>query len=176
MLRKFLVPALATTLVLSACENDALAPSDAEVADDYALMLFGESGSALEGTMGPQPGRRPFDGRSCCRPFPDSIALTVEQREAILALRIAFRDEHADELAALKTIMLEARRARFAGATREEVRAILEEAKPIVEAIRDDVHALHEAIKAIFTEEQLAWLEEHCHRRPALWPRPDPTP
>ena len=64
MLRKLFTPALAAMLFLSACELSSTGPSAATLGEDYALAMFGETGTALEGTMGPHSGPRPFDGRT----------------------------------------------------------------------------------------------------------------
>lgn len=163
MFRRALVPVVAASLIFAACRES---PTDSSslAADDYALVMFGEIGASLEGTLGEQMAGRPFDGRSNRPTLPDSLKLTDEQKAAMHALREAFRLEHADELAALRAIFEEAREARRNGATREEVRAILAEARPIVEALRPDVRALHEALRAILTDAQRAWLD--AHRRP----------
>lgn len=159
------IPALAATVLLSACELTPTGPT-AAFNDDYALIVFGEAGSALEGMMGPQGGSRPFDGRTARPQLPDSLALSATQLEAIAALREAFRTEHAEELAALKAIFERARAARQSGATQEAVRAILVTGRPIHEALRPDVQALHEAIRAVFTDAQRAWLEANRPPRP----------
>jgi hypothetical protein len=163
-----MIGAAATTMfALAACSNDATDPQDsAIVATDYSLVMFGSAGAALEGTLGPQGGR-PFDGRTGAPPFPDSLKLSDEQKAEIEALRTAFRTEHQTELDQLRAIFDEARDARDGGATREEVRAILEDGHSIGEALRDDVQALHAAIRDVFTDEQIAWLESH---------RPPPPP
>lgn len=171
MLRRFLVPVLAVAVTVTACDTGVTGVESAAYADDYALVMFGEAGSALEGTMGTQSGPRPFDGRTGRRELPDSLKLTEEQKAEIAALREAFRTEHAAELEALKAIFEEARAARDAGATREEIHAILAQGREIREALREDVRALHEAIRAVLTPEQLAWLEAN---RP--FPRPRPRP
>lgn len=170
MLKRMLVPVLAAAFVLGACSDTPTATSAADDTDDYALMMFGEVGSSLEGTMGDAPaGGRPFDGSSYRRPFPEGLQLTDEQRATIAALRAAFRAEHADQLDALKAIFQEARAARADGATREEIRAILETARPIAMAIRIDLVDLHYAIWSVFTDEQKAWILSH---RPNRMPRP----
>jgi hypothetical protein len=128
-------------------------------------MMFGEAGSALQGTMGPQDGPRPFDGRTCWPSLPEELQLTEEQLTAIQDLRLAFRAEHEDELEALKAVFMEARAARAAGATREEVRAILVGGKEIAMGLRLDVIDLHIAIWGVLTDEQKAWLIEHRPRR-----------
>lgn len=159
------VPALAATVLLTACELIPTGPT-AGVNDDYALVVFGDAGAALEGTMGPQGGSRPFDGRTARPQLPDSLALTPTQLAAIAALREAFRTEHAEQLAALKAIFEEARTARQGGASFEAVRAILAKGRPIHEALRPDVQALHAAIRAVFTNAQRAWLEANRPPRP----------
>jgi hypothetical protein len=72
----------------------------------------------------------------------------------------------------LHAIFEEAKQARDDGATRSEVRAILEEGRPIGEALRDDVHALHDAIRDVLTDEQQTWLQSHRRAPPrGLGPR-----
>jgi len=169
MLRKIIAPALAATLVLAACDK-AAEPTAPSVQEDYALVMFGEMGSSLEGTLGPQDTDRPFDGRTYRRaPFPDSIALSQVQKDSIAALRAAFRAAHAPQLDSLAAIFAEARAAREAGATREEVRAILATAWPIALLIRVDLVDLHYAIWSVFTPEQKAWVIAH---RPLRMPTP----
>ncbi len=165
MLRKTIAPALAASLFIGACSDASTAPSEAVMQSDYALLMFGEAGSALEGTMGPQHDGRPFDGRSGIRRLPPELALTEEQKAEIKALRDAFIAGHEEELSALKAIFQEARAARLAGATRAEVRAILLEGREIAIAMRPAVVELHEAIRAVLTDEQRAWLAEHRPRR-----------
>ena len=158
MLRKLIAPAvLAVSVTLAACEATT-APNQQIASEDYALVMFGTSGSSLEGTMGPQESARPFDGRSHGPRLPDSLALTQGQKDSIQALRTAFRAANAGALDSLKAIFEKAREARRSGATREEVRAILVTGKPIGEALRPKVEALHAAIQAVLTDAQKAWL------------------
>lgn len=166
MFRRLLFPALALTFAVAACSESPTSTASTRDADDYALVMFGEAGSALEGTMGASPGDRPFDGRTGWARLPDSLQLSDAQRAEMRALREAFRVEHADELAALRAIFMEARAARRAGASRAEVREILAEGRPIVEALRPFVQALHEALRAVLTDEQRAWLEANRPVRP----------
>lgn len=172
MLRKFIAPALAATLVLAACDQGSTAPT-AQVDEDYALVMFGEVGSSLEGTMGAQPARGPFDGRTFRRPFPDSIKLSQVQIDSIAALRLAFRTEHAAQLDSMKVIFEAARTARQGGATREEVRAILVTGRPIALALRVDLVDLHYAIWSVFTDAQKRWIVAH---RPRQMPTPMAPP
>ena len=122
---------IALVLGLTACAESSTAPTVTSTDDDYALVMFGEIGAALEGTLGTQPGTQPVDGRSWFARLPDSLALTVTQRTAIASLRATFRQNNAAALDSLRDIFLEARDARRAGATREEVRAILVTGRPI---------------------------------------------
>lgn len=156
MLRRLLFPTLAASLVLAACAESPLGPSVAT--EDYALVMFGEYGSALEGTMGVQAGPRPFDGRTIRPNFPDSLALSDAQRAEMLALRQAFRAEHQAALDSLRAVFQAAHAARHDGASREEIRAILATGRPIGEALRPYVIALHEALRAVLTDAQRAWL------------------
>lgn len=161
---------LVASLVLAGCSGDrSTGPNNGTASeDDYALVMFGPMGAALETTLGPQASDRPFDGRSGWARLPEELALTDEQRAEIQALREAFRTEHADELEDLRAIFQEARAAREAGATREEIRAILVQGREIAMGLHLAVFELHQAIKGVFTAEQLAWLEAH---RP--WPPRD---
>ena len=156
MLRKFIAPALVATLVLAACDQASTEPAATQTDEDYALVMFGEAGSSLEGTMGSQPATRPFDGRTFRRPFPDSIA----------ALRAAFRAAHAAQIDSLKAIFEQARAAKEAGATREEIRAILATGRPLATALRVDVVDLHYAVWQVYTPAQKAWIVSHRPRRP----------
>jgi hypothetical protein len=153
----------AAGLVLAACSDSPTQPSGNE--DDYSLVMFGQPGSALEGTLGPQHGR-PFDGRSGFPRLPESLAISAEQKAEIAALREAFRAAHQDELDAMRAIFEEAKAAREDGASREDVRAILEEGREIGEGLRADVQALHTAILGVLTDEQREWLESHRPRPP----------
>lgn len=171
MIRRIFIPAVAATLMLGACSDSTTEPA-VEQANDFALVMFGEAGSALEGTMGPQHPDRPFDGRSGFQRLPEHLALSVEQRAEIEALRVAFLAEHQDEIDALRSVFEEARAAREAGATREEVREILLGEREIAIALRFPVWELHEAIRGVLTTEQKFWLDTHRRRMgPPMVPR-----
>jgi len=158
MHRKLMIPALAAALVLAACDQWPTAESTA-AAEDYALVMFGDPGAALEGTMGPQAPGHPMDGRSGRAPLPDSLALTQAQQDSITVLKTAFQTANQPALDSLKTIFDAAKAARDAGATREEVHTILEQGKAIRDALRPAVEALHAAIRAVLTDAQRAWLD-----------------
>jgi len=69
----------------------------------------------------------------------------------------------------MRAAFQEARAAREAGATREEIHAILAGVRPIADRLRENVRALHEAILAVLTEEQRAQLRRN---RPPVPPAP----
>jgi Spy/CpxP family protein refolding chaperone len=128
-------------------------------AEDYSLVVFGETGAALEGTLGEQHRTHPVDGRTAgFNRLPDSLKVTEAQVTAIKALRDQFRQTHQEQLVALRAVFVQARNARRGGATREEVRAILLEARPITEALREPTRRLHIAIFAVLTPAQRNWL------------------
>jgi len=167
-MRRLLVSGIALAITtLAACSKDSTSPSDSSNADDYALVMFGQSGAALQGTLGDQGGHPPFDGRTGAPHLPDSLALTDAQKAEIAQLRSDFEAAHQSELAQLKSIFEQARAAHEVGATREEIRAILEQGRTIGESLRPDVEALHTAIAGVLTDEQTAWLEAH---RPPMPP------
>jgi Spy/CpxP family protein refolding chaperone len=152
---------LAATMVLGACGDDnGTEPTD-EVTDDYALVMFGEPGVALTGTLGEQPAQRAYDGRTGDRELPPALQLTTEQRAAITALREAFKAANQADLDAMRAVFEQARAAREGGATREKVRAILEGGRPIGERLRANVRALHDAINAVLTPAQREFLRRN---------------
>ncbi len=164
--RLSLAGAAALALTLAACSKDAATePTDTTATSDFALVLFGESGSALAGTLGD----RTFDGRRGAPDHRPELALTPEQRRQILALRLAFQEANQADLDAMRAIFEAARAAQQAGATREEVHAILVTARPIADRLRENVHALHEAILALLTDAQRAHLRR---MRPPVPPAP----
>lgn len=168
MRRWTLVGALGAALTLAACSDDSISgPTISASEDDYALLAFGEYGASLEGTMGEQ-GTRAFDGRTGNARLPEELRLTDEQKAAIQALREEFRSAHQEDLDALRAIFSEARAARQAGASREEVHAILEQGRPLIQGLRTAVRNLHEAINAILTPEQREYRRRHRPRMPAM--------
>jgi Spy/CpxP family protein refolding chaperone len=151
---------LAAVLVLAACEGSVVEPELQPVDEfDYALVLFGEAGMAMEGVFGAQP-PRPFDGRTAgLARLPDELKLTQAQSAAIAALRNQFRDAHASQLASLRTTLERARAAREAGDSMAEVRAIRMDAMRIARSLQPAVRALHAAIlRDVLTAEQREWL------------------
>lgn len=142
---------LAATIALAACgtsesTSPALLPSNTDVIDivpDYVVSSLTIMDRA--GIGGAQ--------------FPDSIALTTEQKTQLQALHDAFERDNAADITALKAIEAEAKTARAAGQTREQVRAILEKAIPIRTRLDAAFRVLRAKVLAVYTRAQLAWIE-----------------
>lgn len=90
--------------------------------------------------------------RVCDRNGPPQ--LTEEQIAKIRALKQAFAEAVADELAAIKAAHHDARAAKQAGASAEEIRAILASVKDEMEAVREAEQRLEAAILDLLTPEQ----------------------
>ena len=82
--------------------------------------------------------------------------LTDEQIAKIRALTQAFQAEVADEMAAIKEAHQKARAAKEAGATPDEIRAILATVQDEMEAVRTAEQRLEKAILDVLTPEQRA--------------------
>jgi len=168
MMRKtFLGVAAFSLMTLAACATDTAGPDtlaqfDSEVIDlvpDY----FISSAAVIDG--GGIGGAR----------LPDSLQLTADQKAEIAALHDAFAADHADELAALKTIEQQLRELRRNGGTREDALALLQQARTIRLGLDDDFAALQEAIWNVYTDEQRAWIDAHRPRMCSAGERPQLT-
>lgn len=80
--------------------------------------------------------------------------LSDEQIAQIRTLKQAFMEAMADEFAAIKAAHQQAREAKQAGATAEEIRAILATVKDEMEAVRHAEARLQDAILEVLTPEQ----------------------
>ncbi|HEX6065543.1 MAG TPA: Spy/CpxP family protein refolding chaperone [Longimicrobiales bacterium] len=89
------------------------------------------------------------------RPCSD-VRLTDEQKTQITALIAAFETAHEADLNAIKAVFEEARAARQAGATREQIGAILQKARAPMERVRAAQRQLDADIRALLTPAQLA--------------------
>lgn len=141
-------------LAVAACNsNDIAAPRLAEFNNSDAIDLvpdFAISGAAV------------VDGGGIgAAHLPDSLKLTAEQKAAIQALHESFMVANKADLEALKAIEAEAKAAKKAGKSREEVRAILERSRPILDRLHAAFARLQEAIWAIYTPAQRAWIDAH---------------
>lgn len=93
--------------------------------------------------------------------------LTDEQIAKIRSLKQAFQEAIADEIAAIKAAQQEARAAKQAGASAEEIRAILATVKDEMEAVRQAEVRLMNAIQDVLTPEQRAkWCIVRKHVAP----------
>lgn len=90
--------------------------------------------------------------RACDRRGPPR--LTDEQIAEIRALKQAFMDAMADEIRAIKEAHQDARAAKQAGASAEEIRAILASVKDEMEALRHAEARLQDAIEHVLTADQ----------------------
>ncbi len=140
---------------VAACAEDATSPEpDVQLFEDAAVLAYGSMDMAY-------PGDRFF---AKLQSLPDRIALTPQQVEAIRALVQAFQEATAEDKAALAAIHEEARAAKQAGATPEEIRAILAQGHEIRARLHEAERQLHADILALLTPEQVAWLARHSDR------------
>jgi Spy/CpxP family protein refolding chaperone len=93
----------------------------------------------------------------------DGPALSEAQRTEIAALGAAFQEANQADLAAIRSVLEQARAAHKAGASREEVRALIEAARPAMARVRAAERELAVAIQAVLTPEQRA---AGCFRMP----------
>jgi Spy/CpxP family protein refolding chaperone len=87
-----------------------------------------------------------------CREF----ALTDAQKTEITGLIAAFNEANRADLEAVKAVFEEARAAYQNGASREQIRAILNKAAAAMQRLRTAHEALNASIRAVLTAEQLA--------------------
>lgn len=153
-MRKTLVVLLAA-FTLGACAEDTVAPeTESVLLNDAAQLAFGAMDMA-------DPGSR-FMAR--LNSLPDAIKLTPEQAAEIRALIAAFADATGADKQALAAILQEARAAKQAGATVEEIRAILARGHEIRVRLLEAERQLRADILAVLTPEQIAWIFRHHDR------------
>ncbi|MDA1080371.1 MAG: Spy/CpxP family protein refolding chaperone [Gemmatimonadetes bacterium] len=176
----------ATAIALVACDNAPTTPDNLQASFDeidpvvvtFAATQglpggpFGERGGAP--FMAGMPfGRAPAsasNGRGPGAALPDELKLTVEQKAQITVLVTAFRAANTDDIAAMKAAHTAARTARQGGASRDDVKTILEGAKPAAERVRAAAAALRTAIQGVLTQAQREWLEAHRPEHPPRTP------
>ena len=90
----------------------------------------------------------------------EKLELTDDQKEKIEAIRTDFREENADEMAAIKELKEKAKEQVKAG-DREGARATMKEAREIGTAMRADKKEMREDIAALLTDDQRALMQEH---------------
>lgn len=164
MRKTFLAVAAFSLAGLAACSTETVAPEQAlldgetiDLVPDYAI----SSAAVVDGAG--------IGGAN----LPDELKLTADQKAAIAALHEAFKQDHQDEIQALRAIEQQIRDLRRNGGTRDQVRALLEDARVILDGMADDFAALQDAIWAIYTPAQRAWIE--AHRPKMCGPNGPPT-
>lgn len=121
--------------------RESLQAAEKKLHDDIWALLTTEQKAWLEAH---RPGR--------CNAPP----LTEDQKNQISALFATFAEENQADIAAIKAAHDQARLLIRAGATREEVHAVLEAVRPAMLRVRAAELELHAAIRALLTPEQLA--------------------
>lgn len=84
----------------------------------------------------------------------ENVRLTDAQKTQITALIAAFETANRADLDAIKAVHAEARAAHQAGATREQIKAILDKASAAMQRVHAAQHALQAAIDALLTPAQ----------------------
>jgi hypothetical protein len=149
--------------VATACSTDVTAPMEDEVAATLAEMASLAYGVTQVGDAGPGAGLMERLAQ-----LPAEIALSSEQLAQITAHIDAFVAATAADRAALLALREEAAAARAAGASKEEVQAIMEPGQAIRRQLHEAERALVQAIIGTLTQAQRAWLMN----RPPPQPRP----
>ena len=134
---------LTTTAILAACSDSATAPSPS-VEAELEEVIFDISAEPNDVAAAQDRRERPT---TTAQP-PRERRLTEAQRQCIKDAVEAFRTANQSVLEQLQAIHKKAREAVAAGATRAEVRRILEQAKPLLERLRAAHEALHQKIRA----------------------------
>lgn len=93
--------------------------------------------------------------------LPPELALTTEQKAAIVALHEAFKAATAADVAALRALEAEARAALSAGKSRDEIKGILARGAPILGRLAAAFAKLSADIRKVYTPEQIAWIDAH---------------
>jgi Spy/CpxP family protein refolding chaperone len=150
--------ALAMALLLTACSSDTTAPDR-----DGAARLDEMAAFAWGATQVGDPGNR-FMTRLA--QLPPDLALSAAQAAQINALVADFVVATAADREALADVLAEARAAREAGRTQEEVRAILAAGAPVRARLQEAERGLHQSVMGVLTPAQRAWLTGRTPREP----------
>ncbi|MBI2795563.1 MAG: hypothetical protein HYX65_02530 [Gemmatimonadetes bacterium] len=144
-----------TLAIVAACDSERATSStaDARLAEDLMLGV-GTSTSAQQLRGGGPP-----DINHLLRNAPDSIKPTADQVAAIAALQAAFETASAADLTLLRQLHDSAMALRGAGASRDDVRAVLATGDAARTRLRAAQDALRDAIDAVLTDAQKAWLK-----------------
>ena len=132
---------LTTTAILAACSDGVSAPSQS-LESELEQVVFDVTASPNDVAAAAERRDRPPRG-----PLPPVRRLTEEQKQCVQDAIAAFREANKETLAALQAIHQQAREAYAAGASREEVARILQQAQPLLERLRNAHQELHEKIR-----------------------------
>jgi hypothetical protein len=150
---RMLAMALGGALAMSACRSDVSSPFASLADNDGVIDLMPDfevsAASVLDG------------GGVGAAMLPDSLRLSADQKAQIQALHDAFRAATKADMDALRAIESEARAARKAGKTREEVRAIMAKGAPILDRLHAAFARLQASVLAVYTPAQRAWIAAH---------------
>lgn len=142
-------------LAAIACDSAATAPrATMDVAAGVAALADALAPDSLQQRRPPRP-----DVLEALSRAPAALQPTDAQKSAITSARTAFESANAADLAALDAVRLKADSARRAGASRDQVRTILESGRAIAERLRPAMEGLRKTVDGILTAEQKAWLE-----------------
>ena len=144
---------LPLALVLAACPSSDMAMSAGTIDGVSVVPEYANSSASVFDAAGVGGAK-----------FPDGLNLTTEQKAAIGALHDAFRTATAADVALLRAIEAEARAAKQAGKSNDEIHAILGRAAPIRARMDAAFAALQIAVNALYTAEQRAWIAAHQPR------------
>jgi Spy/CpxP family protein refolding chaperone len=145
---------LTLSLGFAACEQDTTAPADFSMTDELADLSY----SDMNASNPLNPGVPPIWH------LPPDLALSSAQEAQIRALIEQFRDATRADREAMGAILREARAAALAGKSRDEIRAILQQAEPIRQRLAAAEATLRTGILAVLTPAQKAWLDSHRPR------------
>jgi Spy/CpxP family protein refolding chaperone len=156
-LPRFVCCAVGAALVACDSSNSTTAPND-DLAQQQAAIAATLPGVQSTEIMS-------FDRAGIgAHAFPESIALTAEQKAAIERLHAGFREAHKDDIDALIKLDADIHAALTSGKSREDVRGKLEQAMAIQRRRAGAHEDLYAAIWQIYTPAQRAWLEHQTER------------
>jgi Spy/CpxP family protein refolding chaperone len=92
------------------------------------------------------------------RRLPANLALTAAQKQAIQGYVKSFAESTKADRQALVALLKQARDARQGGASKDQLKAILEQGKPIRQRMQPARQQLRQQIEGVLTADQKAWL------------------
>jgi Spy/CpxP family protein refolding chaperone len=154
---KKLAVSLSLLLGLAACSQDSTSPEPFDTAAfEEATDLAFDASFAGDPTIRFLP---------VVLRLPDHLKLSAEQEGSIRALLQQFANDTRSDHEALAAVLKEARAARQAGKTPEEVRTILQQGEPIRLRLVAAEQKLRTDLLSVLTAEQKAWVESQGRNR-----------